>query len=383
MNDAAITEAGHETPTVPEPTITPERAERIRAAFPALRDGLTLLDGPSGTQLPKTVSDMISRALTIPVSNTGGQYASSAQSHEIMDAGREAIADLVGAQADGVAIGPNMTTMTYRMANALSKTWSGSDEIVVSRLDHDANIRPWVQAAVRCGVTVRWADIDPDTCALPTGQYEQLINSRTRLVAVTGASNVAGTRPDVRTIADIAHAAGALMYVDGVHLTAHAPIDMTELGADFYVCSPYKFCGPHLGVVAAAPELLESLDPDRLLPADSKVPAKFEWGTPPFEVIGLRWSTSSPARPALRLPASADGSGCWARCPPWSATKTNSPTRCVPESGHCREPGSTDRRNFALRPSPSRWQASAPRRWQPPWASRRSVSITAITTHWS
>jgi cysteine desulfurase family protein (TIGR01976 family) len=175
-----------------------------------------------------------------------------------------------------------MTANTYVLARALAKTWTPGDEVVVSRLDHDANVRPWVQAAEAAGATVRWADIDADTCELPLDQYDDLLTDRTRLVAVTAASNATGTRPDVRGIADLAHAVGALVHVDGVHATPHGAVDVAALGADFYACSAYKWYGPHLGLTAADPALLETLRPDKLLPSSDDVPDRFELGTSPF-----------------------------------------------------------------------------------------------------
>jgi cysteine desulfurase family protein (TIGR01976 family) len=187
-----------------------------------------------------------------------------------------------------VVLGPNMTTLTYRFATALAKQWRAGDEIIVSRLDHDANVRPWVQAAERVGAVVRWAEVDLDTVELPAEQYDDLLSDRTRLVAVTAASNVTGTRPDVRSIADRAHAAGALVYVDGVHATPHGTTDMAALGADFYATSSYKWSGPHLGAVVAAPALLEELRPDKLASSADTVPERFETGTAAFaDLAGL------------------------------------------------------------------------------------------------
>jgi cysteine desulfurase family protein (TIGR01976 family) len=164
----------------------------------------------------------------------------------------------------------------------MARDWAAGDEVVVSRLDHDANVRPWVQAAGRHGVTVRWAEIDVSTGDLPAAQYDELIGPRTRLVAVTAASNVLGTRPDVTAITAKARAAGALSYVDGVHATAHGPVDMAALGADFYATSAYKWSGPHVGAVVADPGLLGRLRPDRLASQSDLVPYRFERGTPPF-----------------------------------------------------------------------------------------------------
>jgi cysteine desulfurase family protein (TIGR01976 family) len=176
-----------------------------------------------------------------------------------------------------------MTQLTFDFARALSRGWGPGDEVVVTRLDHDANIRPWVLAAERAGATVRWLDFDPDTAELD--DLETVLTTRTRLVAVTAASNLLGTRPDVRAISDTAHEVDALVYVDGVHLAPHSPVDLAALGADFLGCSPYKFFGPHLGVLAASPALLETLTPDKLLPSTEAVPERFELGTLPYELL--------------------------------------------------------------------------------------------------
>jgi cysteine desulfurase family protein (TIGR01976 family) len=178
-----------------------------------------------------------------------------------------------------------MTQLTYDFSRTLAKTWTPGDEVVVTTLDHDANIRPWVQAATAVGATVRWAEFDPGTAELSADAVAAVVSERTRLVAVSAASNLIGTKPPVREIADVAHAAGALLYVDGVHYTAHCFVDVPELGADFFACSPYKFCGPHLGVLAARPELLETLTPDKLLPSTDEVPDRFEFGTLPYELL--------------------------------------------------------------------------------------------------
>jgi cysteine desulfurase family protein (TIGR01976 family) len=178
-----------------------------------------------------------------------------------------------------------MTQLTYDFARALAKTWRPADEVVVTRLDHDANIRPWVQAAESRGAIIRWAGFDPETGEQTLADIAGMLSSRTRLVAVTGASNLLGTRPPVAEIARLVHDAGALVYVDGVHLTPHAPVDVTALGADLFACSPYKFLGPHCGVVAGRPALLEGLHPDKLLPASDGTPEKFELGTLPYELL--------------------------------------------------------------------------------------------------
>jgi cysteine desulfurase family protein (TIGR01976 family) len=184
-----------------------------------------------------------------------------------------------------VVFGRSMTQLTYDLSRALAKGWRPGDEVVVTRLDHDGNIRPWVSAAQATGATVRWAEFDRDTAELTVDHVREQLSSRTRLVAVTGASNVLGTRPDIPAIVDAAHDVGALVHLDGVHLTPHAPISLDDLGADFYACSPYKFLGPHCGVLTASVEVLEELRPDKLLPSSDRVPERFELGTLPYELL--------------------------------------------------------------------------------------------------
>ena len=256
--------------------------EAVRASYPALADGYAYLDGAAGTQVPAAVIEAISSAQAAGLGNAGGAFPASRRSDSMTDDCRAAVAALVGGEAGGVLLGPNMTTLTYRMAGALAKNWRPADEIIVSRLDHDANVRPWVQAAQRAGATVRWAEVDAGTGELQAGQYADLISERTRLVAVTAASNVIGTRPDLPAITALAHAAGALTYVDGVHATPHVPVDIRALGADFYVTSAYKWSGPHIGAVIADPALLDTLHPDKLVPSPDDVPHRFELGTLPF-----------------------------------------------------------------------------------------------------
>jgi len=254
----------------------------VRAAYPALADGYAYLDGAAGTQVPGSVIDAISAAYRSGLGNTGGAFPASLRSDIVTAECRRAIADLTGGVAEGVILGPNMTTLTYRLAGTLARAWGSGDEVVVSRLDHDANIRPWVQAAARAGAAVRWAEVELPAGELPVEQYDSLLSERTVLVAVTAASNVLGTRPSVAEITARARAVGALSYVDGVHATPHGPTDMAALGADFYATSAYKWSGPHVGAVVADPGLLESLHPDKLEPAPGTVPDRFERGTPPF-----------------------------------------------------------------------------------------------------
>lgn len=259
--------------------------DRVRALYPALSEGFAHLDGAAGTQAAAPVIEAIAGTLRRAVSNRGTAFEASRRANEIIAAAREAVADLVGGTAAGVVFGASATALTYRVAGTLAQGWTSGDEVIVSRLDHDANVRPWVQAAEAAGATVRWAEFDPATGELPVGQYAELAGPRTRLVAVTAASNAIGTIPDVRAIADLAHAAGALVYVDGVHATPHVPTDMVALGADFYVTSAYKWSGPHLAAVVADPARWETLHPAKLMPSPDSVPDRFELGTLSFELL--------------------------------------------------------------------------------------------------
>ncbi|MER5911371.1 cysteine desulfurase-like protein [Streptomyces sp. NPDC001982] len=257
----------------------------LRSQFPALSANTAHFDGPGGTQTPQPVIQAIADALAHPLSNRGQGVVGERNAENIVVEARRALADLLGADAAGIVFGRSATQLTYDFSRTLARTWALGDEVVVTRLDHDANIRPWVQAAERAGAVVRWADFDPTTGELTVDDIRAVLSERTRLVAVTAASNLIGTRPAITEISRLAHDVGALSYVDGVHHTAHALVDLERLGADFYVCSPYKFLGPHHGVLAARPELLETLRPDKLLPSTDAVPERFELGTLPYEFL--------------------------------------------------------------------------------------------------
>lgn len=257
----------------------------VRACFPALRAGAAHFDGPGGSQVPEPVAAAVAATMTAPMANRGRTTEAERNADDVVLAARQAVADLVAGDPGGVVFGRSMTQLTYDLSRVLAAGWGPGDEVVVTRLDHDANVRPWVQAAQARGATVRWAGFDPATGELAPEAVGELLSDRTRLVAVTGASNLIGTRPDVAAISDLVHDAGALTYVDGVHLTAHAAVDVTALGADLYACSPYKFLGPHLGCVVASPGLLETLRPDKLLPSTDAVPERFELGTLPYELL--------------------------------------------------------------------------------------------------
>lgn len=257
----------------------------VRAHFPSLATGTAHFDAPGGTQTPRAVGEAIAATLTGPLSNRGSGARSELNAEAAIADFRAAYADFLGVPPAGVVYGRSATQLTYDFSRALAKTWGPGDEVVVSRLDHDCNVRPWVQAAEARGATLRWLDVDPATAELDMASVEAAIGPRTRLVAVTAASNLLGTRPPVRAIADRAHAHGALVYVDGVHHAAHALVDVAALGADLFVCSPYKFLGPHCGVLGADPALLETIWPDKLAPSTTAVPERFEFGTLPYELM--------------------------------------------------------------------------------------------------
>ncbi len=258
----------------------------VRAHFPSLAEGAAAhFDGPGGSQTPDVVGRAVAETLTSAISNRGGVTPSERRAEQVVTDCRSALGDLLGADPRGIVFGRSATALTYDLARALAKDWGPGDEVVVTRLDHDANIRPWVQAAAAVGATVRWVDFDPATGELSADAVAAALCERTRLVATTAASNLIGTRPPVCRVADLAHEVGALHWVDGVHATAHACVDLAALRADFWTCSPYKLMGPHCGVLAADPALLETLHPDKLLPSTDAVPERFELGTLPYELM--------------------------------------------------------------------------------------------------
>ncbi len=257
----------------------------LRGRFPALATGVAHFDGPGGTQTPIEVGEAIARTLTGPLSNRGSSTLSERNATDAVLAMRAAVGDLLNVPASGVVHGRSATQIVYDFSRHLSQEWGPGDEVVVTRLDHDSNVRPWVQAAERRGATVRWIELDPATGELVLDDLDSLLSERTRLVAVTAASNLIGTIPPVRRIADAAHAVGALVWVDAVHYAAHHLVDREELGADFVVCSPYKFLGPHCAVMGADPALLETIRPDKLVPSTDAVPERFEFGTLPYELM--------------------------------------------------------------------------------------------------
>ncbi|MEI6109831.1 MAG: cysteine desulfurase-like protein [Actinomycetes bacterium] len=258
---------------------------QIRSHFSSLTSGVAHFDGPGGTQTPLPVGKAIFETMTGPLANQALVTEAERNAEASVDNARQAMADLLGSTPEGIFFGRSMTQITFDIARTLAQDWGPGDEIVASRLDHDANVRPWVRYAQKSGATLRWIDFDPATGYLDVSDVESVLTDRTKLVAITAASNLIGTRPDIPAIAKSVHAAGALLYVDGVHNTPHSVVDFKAMGADFYGCSPYKFFGPHIGVMTASPALLETLHPDKLLPSSEDIPERFELGTLPYEML--------------------------------------------------------------------------------------------------
>jgi len=258
---------------------------KIRSHFPSLNTGLAFFDGPGGSQVPLVVGTAIAQAITKPISNRNTITESEKNAEEYVLGFREAVADLIDVDARGVVYGRSWTQLSYDFSRTLAKNWGPGDEIVVSRLDHDSNIRPWIQAAQAVGATVRWAEMDLETTEVTVESVEAVLTPNTKLVAITGAGNTLGTRPDLKAIGVAVHKVGALFFVDGVHLTPHAVVSVKDIGADFFGFSFYKLMGPHCAALAASPALLEKLSNDKLLPATNAVPERFEFGTLPYELM--------------------------------------------------------------------------------------------------
>jgi cysteine desulfurase family protein (TIGR01976 family) len=259
----------------------------VRALFPALATGTAHFDGPGGSQTPTPVAEAVAATMTSSIANRGTVTASERLAERIVGEARAAMADLLGTDPATVVFGRSMTANTMDLARTLARChgWGPGDEVVVTSLDHDGNVRPWVIAAEAVGATVRWAELDPTTGELPVEAVQEVLSERTRLVAITAASNLVGTRPDLPAIIGTAHDVGALVHVDAVHLAAHDLLDREALGADLLACSPYKFLGPHLGVTCGRADLLAELRPDKLLPSSDAVPERFELGTLPYELL--------------------------------------------------------------------------------------------------
>ena len=245
---------------------------RIRKEFPSLESGIAFFDGPGGSQVPKSVGDAIAKAIVQPTSNRNTVTISEQNAEKCVLDYRQAVADLLNCDPKGVIYGRSWTQLIYDLSRNLAKNWGPGDEIIVTRLDHDSNIRPWVQAAESKGTTIKWAEFDIQTAELPVEAISNLLSSNTKFVACTGAANTLGTKPDIAAIAKAVHSVGALFLVDAVHLTPHAVIDFKAIGADFIGFSSYKIFGPHCASLVADPALLESIKNDKLAPSTLVVP---------------------------------------------------------------------------------------------------------------
>ncbi|MGH3939634.1 MAG: cysteine desulfurase-like protein [Pseudonocardiaceae bacterium] len=258
---------------------------RVRGLFPALGDGWVHLDGAATMQVPEQVAMAVAAALRAPVSAPGGVFPSSQRGIAIVEAARRCVSDLVGVDPAGVVLGPSLAVLLARLAEALGASWMLGDEIVLSRLDQQANVAPWVRAAQRCGATVRWAEVDIETCELPSWQYDDLMSPRTRLVAVTAASSAVGTRPEVANIAERARSAGAMVVVDASSAAPFVPLDIATMGADVIAISSAAWGGPPVSALAFRdPRLLNRL-PSCALDPDARGPERLELGPHPHAML--------------------------------------------------------------------------------------------------
>jgi cysteine desulfurase family protein (TIGR01976 family) len=261
----------------------------VRSQFPSLSQTVnghpaTFLDGPGGTQVPQRVIDAISDYLKRDNANTCGAYATSRHTDAMLAGARSAMADFVGCDPDEIVFGPNMTSLTFAISRSIGRELGPGDEIVLTHLDHDANVSPW-HALEERGVTIRMAEIREEDCTLDMDDLARKITDRTKLVAVGYASNAVGTINDVAKIVRLAHQRGAMAYIDAVHYAPHGPIDVRALDCDFLVCSTYKFFGPHMGVLFGKREHLKRLDPYKVRANTNAVPNRWEWGTLNHECI--------------------------------------------------------------------------------------------------
>jgi cysteine desulfurase family protein (TIGR01976 family) len=256
-----------------------------REQFPALASGVAFLDAPGGTQVPQSVIDAIGGYLRESNANLGGAFAASRRSDELVGTAHETAARFLGCRSEETIFGQNMTTLNFALTRALGRTLAAGDEILVTRLDHDGNVAPWLELAHDLGLHVGFVEIRDDT-TLDLDDLEAKLTQRTRVVAFPLASNALGTTPDSARIVDLAHAAGALAWVDAVHYGPHGPIDVTALGVDVLLCSPYKFFGPHLGLAYGREELLRSWRPYKVRPVpDEPAGSRFETGTLAHELL--------------------------------------------------------------------------------------------------
>ena len=288
----------------------------VRARFPALAGEAAFLDGPGGSQVPQEVIDAMAAYMRDSNANLGGAFATSAGSDETMARGRAAAADFTGAEPEGIAFGANMTTLNFLLAHAVARTLRPGDEIVVTQLDHDANVSPWLLVAEDNDLVIKHAPIRRDDVTLDHDALEALVGERTKVIAFTLASNAVGSLTDPARVAAAAHRVGALAWADAVHYAPHRRLRAREWGIDVLLCSPYKFFGPHLGVAAIRPDLARSLPADRVRPAEEDPPGhRFETGTQSHEAVAgataaidyLRFARRRLAGPGLRADPGARG----------------------------------------------------------------------------
>jgi cysteine desulfurase family protein (TIGR01976 family) len=263
--------------------------QSVRSQFPALAlkvggEPVVYLDNPAGTQVPQRVIDRTAEYWRTMNANQGGTFATSQRSDALIAQVRQAVAAFLNASADEIVFGPNMTTLTFALSRAIGRELGPGDEILVTRLEHDANVSPWLALQER-GVVVRFVDIQVPECTLDMSDLQRQLSPRTRLVAVTHASNAVGTIPDLATISRAAHAAGAWFWVDAVHYGPHGPIDVRAIDCDFLVCSSYKFYGPHQGILYGRRELLQRLRPYKVRPSSDEGPSRWETGTQNHECL--------------------------------------------------------------------------------------------------
>ena len=283
----------------------------LRARFPALARTLdgqpcVFADAPGGTQVPDTVIEAMGAYLRTSNANAHGAFVTSTETDRLIEDAHRAGADLLGCGSDEVVFGPNATTLLFALSRSVARTLVPDDEIVVTRLDHDANIRPWLMAAEDTGATVRWVDVRDDDVTIDRGSFEEALTDRTRIVAFTLASNAVGTLTAATDLAELAHEAGALVVCDGVHVAQHRLMDVEAIGADVVVCSPYKIFGPHIGILFGRRELLESWRPYKVRPASEDLPYRWETGTQNHEgfagfvaavdyLADVGWTSGNPA----------------------------------------------------------------------------------------
>lgn len=277
---------GGGTPLIDPDMLTNDLVFNLRSQFPALSRPAIFLDGPAGTQVPQRVADAISRYLLNTNANHGGSFATSRESDKLLDSAHAITAEFLGAKDPGcVAFGQNMTSLTFHLSRALARTWKPGDEVLVSRLEHDANFTPWILAARDAGATVRYVDFDREDCTLDLDDFAAKLNERTKLAAFCYANNAVGTINPVAELCRQAREVGALTFIDAVHFAPHGRIDVKAIDCDFLACSAYKFFGPHVGILYGRRQLLESIEAYKLRPAPNDLPGKWMTGTQNHEGI--------------------------------------------------------------------------------------------------